>query len=98
MLILLDKVYHQIMNTIAHRGDGAIQRGYIYASNAEGWLNIRLENANNHQLTSAVAAAAVQAMATFMQQAGAGPLSWQIWDGMNQVGRGRLWIYRPPPK
>lgn len=98
MLIFLVTVYRQIRNDIAQRGDGVIQHGGMYAENTEGWLKLYLGNANNHQLTLGVAAAAVQAMATFMQQAGAGPISWQIWDGVHQVGRGGLQIHRLPPR
>ena len=97
MLSLLNSVYHELMNRIARVGDGPIQFGGMFIENTEAWLRISFGNANNHQLTWGVAAASVQAMATFMQQAGAGQLTWQIWDGMNRVGMGGIAVYRPPP-
>lgn len=95
-LVFLGTIYVHIMNRIIDVGDGVVEYGGWYTENREGWLNLRLYlgNANNHQLTYGVAAAAVQAMVTFMRQAGAGPVSWQIWDGMNWVGRGGLEVSR----
>lgn len=97
MLSFLNAVYHDILDRIARGGDGSIQFGGMFIENTEVTLQIYLGNANNHQLTWGVAAASAQAMATFMQQAGAGPLAWQIWDGMNRVGIGGIAIYRRPP-
>ena len=96
ILRFLNVVYQRIINLIEKRGDGVIQHGGMFTENPEGWLQLYVGNANNHQLTWGVAAAAVQAMVTFMQQAGAGPIVWQIWDGMNRVGMGGLQIIRPP--
>lgn len=96
MVIFLDTVYHYINNHIAVSGDAVIPHGGMYTENPEGWLQLYLKNANNHQITWGIAGAAVQAMATYMQQAGAAPIAWQIWDGMNWVGIGRMMVYRPP--
>ena len=95
MLNFLGLVYRAILKQIEGAGDGVIPHGGMYAQSPTGLLHLYLGNANNHQLTWGVAGAAVQAMWTFMQQAGAGTLGWQIWDGMNQVGMGGLSIVQP---
>lgn len=75
-------------------GDGVIQSGRLYTSMMNG-LSLELTNANNHQLTWGVAAAAIETMLDYMRSQNIyGQAIMLIHDGMNVVGQGVL-AYNP---
>ena len=61
-------------------------------------LELRLTNANNHQMTWGVMNAALAALMQFVARSGRGPgaMAWQIYDGQNLVGVGFLQPYLLP--
>ena len=73
---------------IAAQGDQPIRTGSLVWG---GSPIVVLWNANNHQLTYGVAGAAIAALRDYMvQEDVSGTLSFDIWDGDNQVGAGLI--------
>ena len=63
--------------------------GTGYSFNTDWTLHV--ENANNHQLTWGVLAAALGALRDYVvTQNGGGPGTFEIFDGENQVGKGTI--------
>ena len=86
--LLIDS-YNQIQDQITKVGNGNIVNG-VFQFQRYG-LQFVATNANNHQLTRAVLEAAITAMWQYMrqlqyQQGTQGTASFQIFDGVNQVG------------
>lgn len=75
--------------TLDTLGDGLVRDGCVnVVSNGVRWISI---NQNNHQQTLSVVAAAIKAVAMFMRGSGEyGWVTFDIMDGMNQVGSGQL--------
>lgn len=70
-------------------GDVAVPAGCLtYVRNGVRWISI---NANNHQQTLGVVQAAVKGVMVFMDAGQVGWASFEIWDGDNQVGGGRVY-------
>ena len=91
-----DAVYHMLvdaaldqLSTFEREGDGLVTNG---AYDRAGSNNIALHiwNANNHQLTRGVLAAALDALADFVDTYWSGALQFYIWDGGNEVAQGLL--------
>lgn len=90
---VLDACYNLITYSIRQNGDSLLPGGYF---NWMGINGIALEamNANNHQLTWGVLAAAIVAMKKYMESNGYRQANFDIYDGINMVGKGL--IYHPP--
>lgn len=91
-----DDVYRMMVDaaldqlTMLNRiGDGLVTGGVYDRIGANG-LVLHIWNANNHQLTRAVLAAALDALADFIDTYWGGALQFYIWDGANEVAQGLL--------
>ncbi|MCJ1303986.1 hypothetical protein MMC08_006797 [Hypocenomyce scalaris] len=83
---LLQDCSEWITRIIANDGDQPIHTGSLVWGSSPV---VVLWNANNHQLTYGVAGAAIAALRDYMMQEDVcGSLSFDIWDGANQVGAG----------
>lgn len=93
---MLLNVFNQLSRRIQERGDGVVENGvYKWGPSRSGALVASFMNANNHQLTYGVVYSAVAAVRDYMVREGDyGLLSFDIWDGDNQVGTGVLG-YKP---
>ena len=86
---LLENAGHAVMETIEEFGDGLIPHGWFeYADEANRWVTV--SNANNHQTTWSVLARALAAVMDFMRRHEWGSTTFQIFDGVNQVGEGQI--------
>lgn len=86
---LLNDLYTHIIDRIVILGDGIISGG-SWAYNQAG-LALRGRNANNHQTTWGVLAAAIDALMDYMGSTGfEGACTFVIHDGTHQVGTGTL--------
>ena len=75
---------------IQNQGDGVIANG-VYLVRGERNTAIGVRNANNHQLTYGVARAAIAALENWMSlEFNHGFMQFEIWDGDNQVGIGKV--------
>lgn len=80
-----------MLGHIAIHGDGLIFDGQFNWAGAAG-LMLKTANANNHQQTWGVLAAALEALLEFMRQNQmvAGAAIFSIFDGRNLVGLGSI--------
>ena len=87
---MLLNLYNQLSRKIQRGGDGVIDSGvYRWGPLGPGALGAKFVNVNNHQLTYGVVHAAVAALRDYMASDGDyGLLSFEIWDGDNEVGTG----------
>ena len=79
----------QVHDQITALGDVVVPSGCLtLASNGVRWVSI---NQNNHQQTLGVVASAIKAMLFFFARAGeSGWVLFEIYDGRNLVGGGRV--------
>ena len=79
----------QVKSDLRALGDVTVPNGCLTAtSNGVRWMSV---NQNNHQQTLGVVGGAIKAVTNFMTTAGQfGWASFEIYDGVNQVGIGRL--------
>ncbi|KAI4126056.1 MAG: hypothetical protein LQ347_005114 [Umbilicaria vellea] len=91
-----DGVYHMLVDaaldqltTLERDGDAVIPTG-VYDRLGPDNLVLHIWNANNHQLTRGVLAAALDALADFIDTYWSGALQFYIWDGQHEVAQGLL--------
>lgn len=87
---LLLNLFNQLTRKIQRGGDSVISGGvYRWGSGFPHAIVVSFMNANNHQLTYGVVRSAVAAVKGYMASDGDyGLMSFDIWDGDNQVGTG----------
>lgn len=87
---LLLNLFNQLSRKIQRGGDGVISGGvYRWGPGGPGALVASFMNEDNHQLTYGVVHSAVAAVKAYMASNGQyGMMSFDIWDGDNQVGSG----------
>ena len=85
---LLDKAYSQVQATIQLLGDVRVP-GWGMDCVRQGFY-FRATNANNHQITMGVLGAAISALRDYVTKEGGGTLTFDIYDGENQVGVGLI--------
>ena len=79
------------LGTLLQLMDNPLVGGGYYWGLPRSAYYINVSNANNHQVTYGVLRAAVAALRDYMAQEGEyGTLVFDIWDGVNQVGRGTI--------
>ena len=86
---LLIEAANFLNNHIVTASDGNIAGGRFDWPGSES-LVLSAWNANNHQLTYGVLSAALQALQEWTWGEGFGTLAFDIYDGQNQVGQGKL--------
>ena len=85
---LLDEAYSYVQGTISLLGDGLVPGwGMNWARHG---FSVRAKNANNHQITMGVLGAAIDALRDYVVKEGGGTLTFDIYDGENQVGIGSI--------
>ena len=86
---ILHDAYQNLMTFMIERGDGVMVSGSYDWPPSEPVL--RITNANNHQTTWGVMAAAIYALADWMHtESTFGGGFFDIYDGQNQVGTGTI--------
>ena len=86
---LLSAALSNIATHLQRQGDGLLPGGRY------DWLGrnaaaLYVENANNHQTTFGVLLQAVRAVQSWMGENRWVSCTFEIWDGVNQVGVGRI--------
>lgn len=90
VLDTLAEVFEIVQQQLETHGDGVIPaRAFDRFPSDEGML-VSILNANNHQVTWGVLQAAIEALGDYMDQYGYGSVTFQIYDGQNQVGQGSI--------
>ena len=93
---ILSTAYKHVQEHIERLGDGVIQalsNGRIF-SLGEHSLGLTVFNANNHQTTWGVLAAAFLALVDYMANQGTYyAAAFTIFDGKNEVGTGSIGLY-----
>lgn len=90
---LLQSSFGIIESMIDLRGDGPVETGHFTCNNfAPGiYLQLAVQNANNHQITYGVLKASIDALHDYMWEFGYGLVTaMTIYDGPNEVGTGTL--------
>lgn len=90
---VIDACYKLILHSIQQHGDVILPGGYFNWMGING-IAVEAINANNHQLTWGVLAAALKAVKQYMEANGYRQAHFDIYDGENMVGKGL--IYTPP--
>ena len=85
---LLDEAYSLTQSYIREYGDEVIWGG-VFDWTTNG-LHLRMQNANNHQLTFGVLGAALYAVSDFMTKNGWSAASFRVWDEEAWVGAGTV--------
>ncbi|MCJ1301924.1 hypothetical protein MMC08_004725 [Hypocenomyce scalaris] len=86
---MLNTAMEFVTNAVNTSGDRNIPGGFFQVRYAN--LLLRVQNANNHQVTYGVLGAALIALGDWMQEQGKwGALTFEVWDGDNQVGSGGI--------
>ena len=85
--VLLNTAYNTVVDIIQTRGDGLLSAGGVVWTGTDG-LTIEAANANNHQTSCGVMGAAIQALRDYMSSNGWGGATFNIYDGVNEVGAG----------
>lgn len=85
---------YAIVTMHAHMHDGVIPAaqavGGVWQWNVHLGLALQTWNANNHQMTWGVLGAALLALQQYMEAIGYGTVTFDVMDGANWVGSGRL--------
>lgn len=92
VLELLNAAYVGVTEHIKAVGDGLLPgpNGMFLWLGPNG-VKLHTQNANNHQITWAVLAAAIMALGDYMHSfEDYGAVDFNIWDGLNQVGHGTI--------
>lgn len=90
VLDTLAEVFEIVQQQLETHGDGVIPaRAFDRFPSDEGML-VSIMNANNHQVTWGVLQAAIEALGDYMEQHGYASVTFQIYDGPNQVGEGSI--------
>lgn len=89
VLNLINTAFTTLMQHLQQAGDGVIPQAYF---NMEGANNMELyvANANNHEQTYGVLAAAMWALRNYINRFGSGEVIFKIYDGANQVAQGSI--------
>lgn len=89
VLGLVDAAFNSLMQHIQQAGDGLIPQGLFTMEGAND-LELYVANANNHQQTYGVLAAAMWALGDYMGRVGPGGVTFSVYDGANQVAQGSI--------
>lgn len=96
---LLSSAYGHVQGLLAHDGDGNIEHGLFDWQGNEGFT-LQVWNTNNHKTTYGVLGVAIQALQRWVNSNDYMKVDFDIYDGANKVGRGRLcdrvWGRRSP--
>lgn len=88
---LLEEVGRAVVGHIESVADGPILTGdfsYLKPQWGGATMAMHVWNVNNHQVTYGVLGAAVRTLTDFFGSTGWGAATFQIWDGVNEVGMG----------
>ena len=85
----LTEAYDVVLEHISHVGDGVVLGG-VFNFEVKDCALLSIWNANNHQTTWGVLRAAILVLADYMEKEGYGEVIFNIYDGKNQVGSGRI--------
>ena len=88
-MILLEDAYDELIAFIQGSGDGLISEGVFHCLGPQA-MQVQVWNANNHQTTYGVCAAALRMLRAYMAAHGATMAEFVIKDGPNVVGWGRI--------
>lgn len=94
---LLEEVTHALTAHLASAADGPILHGeFSYLKQQWGGATAAMHvwNVNNHQVTYGVLEAAVRTLQDFFDTTAWGAATFQIWDGVNEVGMGVLGLQK----
>lgn len=83
---MLDEAFYLVTDSIYTHGDGPLRNGQYFSSLEQ--TGVRVSNANNHQTTWGVLAAALTALSDYMSLTAFGEATFTIHDGGNLVGQG----------
>ena len=86
---LINAAFTTVMHHLQQAGDGLIPNGLFTMEGANS-LELYVANANNHQQTYGVLAAALWALKNYMNRFGAGKVTFSVYDGANQVAEGSI--------
>lgn len=76
--------------SIGRHGDIVIPGGGVRCESLSSGISFVTENSNNHQQTYGVLAAAIDALKDYMSRNYYGSASFHIYDGVNEVGLGKV--------
>lgn len=76
--------------SIRQHGDIVIPGGGVKYESLSSGISFVTENSNNHQQTYGVLAAAIDALMDYMSRNYYGSASFHIYDGVNEVGLGKV--------
>lgn len=85
----LAEAYEIVEDHIAKVGDGTLLSG-AFSFELQQCALISVWNANNHQTTWGVLRKSIVALADYLEVSGYTEVTFNIYDGKNQVGSGRL--------
>lgn len=85
----LAEAYEIVGDHISNVGDGTLLSG-AFSFELQECALISIWNANNHQTTWSVLRASIVALADYLEVSGYREVTFNIYDGKNQVGSGRL--------
>ena len=85
---MLDEAYNTVTDQIHAYGDGPLRGGQFFSMAEQ--TGVRILNANNHQVTWSVLAAALTVLFEYMSSTGFGEATFTIHDGGILVGEGTV--------
>ena len=86
---LLETAYSAISSRLENIGDGLVSSGYFRIGGDQD-IELYTRNANNHQQTWGVLAAAISALQDYMSHAGYGQAAFHVFDGGIEVATGTI--------
>lgn len=86
---LLSSAFDSLTQHIQNRGDGNVPGGTFIWKSIFG-VTLTTMNTNNHQQTYGVLAAAISALVNYMTENTFGQVTFSIFDGANEVGKGSI--------
>lgn len=85
---MLDEAFYLLTDLLYTHGDGPLMNGQYFSSLEQ--TGVHVLNANNHQTTRGVLAAALTALSEYMSLTAFGEATFTIHDGGNLVGQGSV--------
>lgn len=89
VLSLVNAAFTTLMHHIQQAGDGLIPNG-VFTMDGANNMELYSANANNHQQTYGVLAAAMSTLRNYMNRFGSGEVVFSIYDGANLVAEGSI--------
>lgn len=86
---LVNAAFTTLMQHLQQAGDGLVPHGLFTMQGANN-VELYVVNANNHQQTYGVLAAAMWALRNYMNRFGSGKVTFTVFDGANQVAEGSI--------